>query len=203
MESAEQRRLVVNVDALWGGEPRWYRVGDVSLGDRGIPQAVVFYALAGMLVAWVASAVPGLSMGWMPGGLAVVVAFTAAGFVRPGGLRAHVFIPIALGHALAAKHLHGWSTCRSPLGEWRPEELPLEPDGSQAHFRALRFTGPGLVVRHRPAQRLRVAPSVRQRLAGRPPAQALVEHAGRAPLAEPRELWVPEGSVLIVREGQA
>ena len=201
MDAGEQdASAVVNVDALWGGEPRWYRVGDMSLGDRGIPQTVVFYALTGAILAWL---LPAIGLPWAPHGLLVVALFTAAGFVKPGGLRVHVFLPIAAGHALASKHLHGWAPCRDPEGTWRPEALPLEPDGSQPRFRQLRFEGPGLVVRHRAAKRLRVNPGRLDRLRRRPSTQVLVESPGRGVLQEPRELWVPEGAVLIIREGQS
>jgi len=195
--------VVVNVDALWGAEPRWYRIGDVSLGDRGISQAVVFYAIAGVVLAWAAGALPLFAVGWWPGGVLLAVLVTMAGFVKPNGLRVHVFAPAAIAHLAASRHLLGFMAIGDPRRPWRPGALVLEADGSAPAFADLVYEGPGLVVRHRPARRLRAPRTLTDRLRRRPAAQMLIARTDLPRLPEPRVLAVPAGARLIVRSTSA
>ncbi|MTD47593.1 hypothetical protein GKE82_25655 [Conexibacter sp. W3-3-2] len=111
---------VVNFDRLWGADPRWYRLGDdVSLGRRGVSQAMVLYVLAGLASAWLGRVLPPVS--WLAGGVSwwvwmpAIVGLAAAGAaVKPNGLRMHEFLPIVL-EALAAPPLVGLGALR-PLG---------------------------------------------------------------------------------------
>lgn len=191
-------RMVVNVDALWGADARWYRLGDVSLGDRGVPQLVVFYAAAGVLAGWVVTGLPVVGLRFWPTGLLTALAVTAAGFVRPGGLRVHQFVPTVAAHFAAPRHLHGWQACRPPRAEWRPPVLVLEGDGSGPRFEPCSFMGPGLIVRHRAARRTVAPARMRDRVAGRE-RQVLEQLPGDAVLPEGREFAVPAGVTVIVR----
>lgn len=191
-------RLVVNVDGLWGADPRWYRLGDVSLGDRGVPQLVIFYAAAGITLGWLLSALPAGVTFW-PTGAILALGVTGLGLVRPGGLRAHQFLPVAATYLLTPRHRHGWMACQAPLRRWRPAELPIESDGSRPAFESLTYTGPGLLIRHRPARHLQLPRTTWERLRGREARQAL-EPAGDEVLPEGREVLVAAGVTVLVRE---
>jgi len=192
-------RVVVNVDGLWGADPRWYRFGDVCLGDRGVPQLVVFYAVAGVILGWLATRLPILGLGFWPTGTLLAITVAGLGFVRPGGLRVHQFLPAAAAFLTGPRHLHGWQPCPPPQARWRPEPLVLEGDGSRPHFEALAFTGPGLLVRHRPARRTAITPAWWQRAIGRSQRQVLQPLPGpRLPVG--REVHVPAGVTVLVRE---
>ena len=194
--SETQRVDVVNVDVLWSAQPRWYRLGDLSLGDRGVPQIVVFYAIAGVLSAWLLAAVPVVGLPWWPFGVVVICGFGGAGFLRPNGLPVHTFLPTALAYLVASKHLHGWRATTDPTSPWSPGELGLETDGSRGRFEALVFEGPGRAVRHRPAQRLQGRRTVADRVRRRPAVQVLRQRPGR--LAGPQVLEVGEGERLVI-----
>ncbi|WP_354697316.1 hypothetical protein DSM112329_02939 [Paraconexibacter sp. AEG42_29] len=199
MSTSTPARLVVNVDALWGADPRWYRIGDVSLGDRGVPQLVIFYAAAGVILGWLLTSLP-VGVRFWPAGLIVTLVAAALGFVRPGGLRVHQFAPVAAAHLVAPRHLHGWHPCPSPEQQWRPGPLPMEGDGSRPQFEELAYTGPGLIVRHRPARHVRLRLRPHERLLGRRAGrQVLTPIPAAGCLTEGREVLVPAGVTVRVR----
>ena len=189
---------VLNYDGLWARGARWYRIGDVSLGRRGVPQAAVAYALAGvafvalvrltpLLGDLVAATLPPLV--WA---LAPVLVFAGLGMVSvQEDLPLHIFAGPLLTHLTTSRHLLGWIPVSDPTRSWRPGRLVLEQDGSAGRFPAAVFTGPGELVRNRPAKRTRPA----SRLgfpSGRGRVQVLAEKPG-PPLAEPKVLAVPAG----------
>ncbi|MTD47457.1 hypothetical protein GKE82_24960 [Conexibacter sp. W3-3-2] len=139
---------VVNFDRLWGADPRWYRLGDdVSLGRRGVSQAMVLYVLAGLASAWLGRVLPPVS--WLAGGVSwwvwmpAIVGLAAAGAaVKPNGLRMHEFLPIVLEALAAPRHWLGWEPCGPLEGSWSPRPLPLLGDGSPGG-EAIRYRGPG------------------------------------------------------------
>lgn len=200
-DEGESAGLVVNVDALWGSTSRWYRLGDVSLGDRGIPQPVVLYALAGVLSAWAVSGVPVVGVGWWPGGVLIAIAFGAAGLVRPSGLPVHVFLPAAIGHLTGCRHLDGWRPCPDPGAGWRPGPVVLEQDAVCTRVDGVVFEGPGLVVWHRPGERYRLPRTLGDRVRRRPAAQILVPEQDAGWLQAGREVEVPVGHRLVVAGG--
>ena len=185
---------VLNYDGLWTRGARWYRIGDVSLGRRGVPQAAVAYALAGvafvalvrltpLLGDLVAATLPPLV--WA---LAPVLVFAGLGMVSvQEDLPLHIFAGPLLAHLTTSRHLLGWVPVSDPTRLWKPGRLVLEQDGSAGRFPAAVFTGPGELVRNRPAQRTRPA-----RRLGRGRVQVLAEKPGPA-LTQPRVLEVPAG----------
>ena len=186
---------VTNYDELWGAEPRWYSLGgDVSLGRRGVPQLVVFYALAAMAAAVAMHSLPPLSwvlrpIPWWAFGPTVVGLGAASALPRVSGVRAHVFVPAALRHVLGPKDFCAWRPC-APVGAgWQPDELVLIPDGSEGRYRTATHTGPGRVARCRPSRRTR---------SGRGETLELV---GRGRLVEPKIFDVARGRTLVVRPG--
>lgn len=190
--------VVVNVDALWGGEVRWYRLGDVSLGQRGVPQIVVFYAIAGVLACWAAASLPLVGVSPWPWGLVLAAAVAAAGLVKPNGLALHTFAPLLLGYLLGARHLLGWQPCPDPCGVWRPGRLALESDIPRPGGGELVYTGPGRITRYQQADRRPGRRTLADRLRRRPAAQLLITRPDLAALTVARELEVPAGGRLII-----
>ena len=198
MAPAQDRERRVNFDGRWGAEDRWYRLGDVSLGRRGVKQIVVFYVLAGVPLSYALHVLPvvgALTAAHLPAvvwSLGPIVLSGALGVVKPNGLAMHVFLPIALGQVFAERHLLGWTPCAEPVGRWSPRPLALESDGSESAFTEMEYVGPGELIRHRAARRTKAPRSLLDRLRGRPATQDLVQTGA----------WLPEPKLLTVKAGQ-
>jgi len=200
----EPRERIVNFDPLWSATPRVYRIGDVSLGRRGLPQQVLVYLLAGLLGAvgilllplvgsLIAAVVPGVV--WVVG----VTAFVGAlGAWRPGGVPVHILGPVLVRFLFRDRVLLGWVPLPDPCRPWQPDDLVMQDDGSHPSFTAMEFRGPGLLVRARPAVRGRTPRRLRDRLLRRPPGEWMREQPG-AELTEPRVTTVPPGVRVQIR----
>jgi hypothetical protein len=134
-------------------ERRIYRIDRVRLNPGGVPVRGVLYGLAIMLALALAARVP--LLGEVPRALPwyvreLVLPVLAAGLlalIGVDGRAFHLAAAALLRYALGPRHLSGLRPCAAPGGRWRPEDLLLLPDGSDARVRRLRYTGPGAVRR--------------------------------------------------------
>jgi hypothetical protein len=136
-------------------ERRIYRIDNIRLNPAGVPLRGVLYFLAAVVAAQLIAAVPLAGrayelMPWFVRSLGLPAA--AALFLgliriegRPFHLAALAFVRFATGRADGNRRFR-------PVG-WRPPDVVLLPDGSDAAFRALRYTGPGRLVVRRPHHR--------------------------------------------------
>jgi hypothetical protein len=132
-------------------ERRIYRVDSLRLNPGGVPVRGVVYCLAILAGLTLAGAMPLLgtvvkALPWylrdfaLPAGSAAVLTL-----IRVEGRPFHLAARALLGHALGPRHLAGLRPCAPPGRRWRPGELLMLPDGSDAQPRRLRYTGPGAV----------------------------------------------------------
>jgi hypothetical protein len=137
-------------------ERRIYRIDTLALNPSGVPLRGVAWALALVLAALVAGALPPTR--WLDPhapwyvrdvGLPLGAAWLCAS-VRIDGRPLHAAARSCAGHVLGARTLH--ALCRPARGEtrWTPPPILCIPDGSDARFRALRYRGPGAVLIARP-----------------------------------------------------
>jgi hypothetical protein len=138
-------------------ERRIYRIDTLRLNPSGVPLRGIGYALALILVAMVAAAVPPTR--WLDPllpwyvrelGLPVAVSFVL-GSLRIDGRPFHLAAGAALSQALADAWRRAFA--RGPRA-WRPPPVVLVPDGSDAGFRRMRYRGPGAVLVQRPHERI-------------------------------------------------
>jgi hypothetical protein len=142
--------------AVFDLERRIYRIDRLRLNPGGIPLRGVVYCLAILAVLALAGAVPLLgavvrALPWylrdlaLPAGSAAVLTM-----IRVEGRPFHLAAAALLRHALGPRHLAGMladrrSIARTRVRGWRPDDLLVLPDGSDARLRRLRYTGPGAV----------------------------------------------------------
>ncbi|MFI5003492.1 MAG: hypothetical protein ACHQE6_00620 [Solirubrobacterales bacterium] len=138
--------------AVFDLERRIYRVDRLRLNPGGIPVRGVVYCLAILASIALLGALPLLgaavrALPWYLRDLALPVG--GAGLltvIRIEGRPFHLAAAALLRHALGPRHLAGLRP-RAPAGSvWRPEDLLVLPDGSDARLRRLRYTGPGAVL---------------------------------------------------------
>jgi hypothetical protein len=133
-------------------ERRIYRVDTLRLNPGGIPLRGVVYAVALVLVALAAAAVPPTC--WLDGvipwylrdlaiPLAVATLFAA---LRIEGRPFHLAAVALIGHRLAHRRLEALVPLPRQRNRWHPPTMLCIPDGSDARFRALRYRGPGAVL---------------------------------------------------------
>ncbi|HEY8303460.1 MAG TPA: hypothetical protein VIG42_02610 [Solirubrobacteraceae bacterium] len=137
--------------AVFDLERRIYRVDRLRLNPSGIPLRGVVYFLAILTCVAVLARLPlvGLPMRLLPWYLREVAAPGAAAalltLVKIDGRPAHLAALALLRYGLGPRELVGF-TPRPPADRpWRPNELILLADGSDARLRRLRYTGPGAV----------------------------------------------------------
>jgi hypothetical protein len=177
-----------NVFAL---ERRIYRIDSVRLNPGGVPMRGVLYGagLALSIVMLASLPITGWLLGWLPW-YARDLAVPAAGaalltVIRVEGRSFHLAAYALLRHVFSARHRRGTLAIRSPGPgrRWRPPDLPLLVDGSDARLRRMRFSGPGaalVAVPHTCAPRRRAKRGGAGRLrlralrAQQPPARARV-----------------------------
>jgi hypothetical protein len=167
--------------AVFDLERRIYRVDRLRLNPGGVPLRGVVYCLALLAGLVLLATLPLLgaavrALPWylrdlvLPAGLAALLTM-----IRVEGRPFHLAAAALLRYALGPRCLAGLRPTR-PVQVWRPGELLLLPDGSDARLRRLRYTGPGAVL-VRVAHERSGAPAVRSprlragllaRLAGRP-----------------------------------
>jgi hypothetical protein len=134
-------------------ERRIYRVDRLRLNPGGIPVRGAVYCVAIVVLLALAARVPLLgyavrALPWYVRELALPVA--SAGLltlIRIEGRPFHLAAAALVRHAVEPRHLSGMQPWAAPGRCWRPEELLVLPDGSDARLRRLRYTGPGAVRR--------------------------------------------------------
>jgi len=133
-------------------ERRIYRVDQLRLNPGGIPVRGVVYFLAILLAMLIAGGLPlvGAAIGalpWYLRDLALPLASaTVLSVIRIEGRPFHLAAYALLRYRARSRRLAGGCPCGGPGECWRPEEILLLPDGSDAGMRRLRYTGPGAVL---------------------------------------------------------
>jgi hypothetical protein len=138
--------------AVFDLERRIYRVDRLRLNPGGIPVRGVVYFLAILAAMLVAGGLPlvGAVLGalpWYLRDLALPVASaTVLCAIRIEGRPFHLAAYALLRYRAGPRNLAGVRPCDALGVRWRPEEILLLPDGSDARMRRLRYTGPGAVL---------------------------------------------------------
>jgi hypothetical protein len=133
-------------------ERRIYRIDQLRLNPGGIPVRGVIYFIAMLVLALLAGVAPVTSivvklLPWyirdlaLPAGCAALLTI-----IRVEGRPFHLAARALLRYACGPRHLSGLRPC-PPLGtRWRPADLLVLPDGSDARLRRMRFSGPGAAM---------------------------------------------------------
>ena len=191
MDSSPEIRSFRSVFAL---ERRIYRIDTLRLNPAGVPLRGIAYAVALVVAALVAGALPPTSwldplIPWYLRDIGVPLAASALlCSTRIDGRAVHVAALAALTHVIGARTFDGLRTGRAG-GVWRAPPVVLIPDGSDARFRALRYRGPGAVLVR--------GPHIRREWSRRRARLTLHPLAGSP--AQARMLEVGSGTVLEVR----
>lgn len=132
-------------------ERRIYRIDRLRLNPGGVPVRGVGYFLAALFVVVLIARVPLVgsvvhATPWYLRDLALP-GILAAAFcvVRLEGRPFHVAAIALLRYQAAAHRGVGVRGRSASEGVWRPQDVVLLPDGSDARMRAIRYTGPGTV----------------------------------------------------------
>jgi hypothetical protein len=160
-------------------ERRIYRVDRLRLNPGGIPLRGIVYFLALAAATLIAGSLPLLdalvrALPWymrdvgLPGVSAAVLTM-----IRIEGRPFHLAALSLLRYASGPRHLAGSRPCRtsecSRRGQrWHPPPILSLPDGSDARFRRMRYTGPGTVLVTAAHQRAEWRIGALGRLARRP-----------------------------------
>jgi len=144
--------------AVFDLERRIYRVDRLRLNPGGIPLRGVVYCFALLAGLALLGALPlvGAAVRALPWYLRDLV-LPAGGaalltVIRVEGRPFHLAAAALLRHALGPRQLAGSCVLSGPRSRarfqrvWLPGSLLVLPDGSDARFRRLRFTGPGAVL---------------------------------------------------------
>ena len=143
--------------AVFDLERRIYRIDRLRLNPAGVPVRGIVYFLALLMTIALCTRVPPLGAvasvlpwylvyGALPGAAAALLNVIAI-----DGRPAHLAARALLRHRLAPRRSVGlrarWGECCGEAGcGWRPPEILLLPDGSDARVRRLRYTGPGAAL---------------------------------------------------------
>jgi hypothetical protein len=189
-------------------ERRLYRIDRLRLNPAGVPVRGIVYFLVLLGTGMVAASLPLFgpierSLPWYLSYVALpATGATLLAVMRIEGRPFHLAARALISYRFGPRWLAGWRPCMAPGERWQPPELVLLPDGSDAHMRRLRFTGPGAVlvaVEHE-----RAGPSARRgwtglgRLARRPDV-TLTELASGRGLREASVLLLEPGTRLLTR----
>jgi hypothetical protein len=143
--------------AVFDLERRIYRIDRLRLNPAGVPVRGIVYFLALLATVVFCARVPPLRApaGALPWYLVYValpsVCAALLSVVAIDGRPAHLAAQALLRHRLAPRRSVGLRARQpgrevAPGGRWRPQEILLLPDGSDARVRHLRYTGPGAVL---------------------------------------------------------
>lgn len=146
--------------AVFHLERRIYRVDRLRLNPGGVPVRGIVWFLALLAAIALASALPLLgaplrALPWYLRELALPGAGSALlTVVRIEGRPSHLAAFALFGHLISPRHVHGSGRPAAAHLSWRPSELLLLPDGSEARMRRLAYTGPGAALVCVPHRRL-------------------------------------------------
>jgi hypothetical protein len=143
--------------AVFDLERRIYRIDRLRLNPAGVPVRGIVYFLALLATVLLGARVPPLGalagvLPWyllylaLPGASAALLSVIAI-----DGRPAHLAARALLCHRLSSRRAVGLRSSRRRSsvelgGRWRPPEILLLPDGSDALVRRLRYSGPGALL---------------------------------------------------------
>ncbi len=145
--------------AVFDLERRIYRVDRLRLNPGGVPVRGIVYFLALLAAMLLCASVPPLraaakALPWyllylaLPGASAALLTVIAI-----DGRPAHLAAQALLRQRIAPRESVGLRVVArragsgaQPGSSWRPPEILMLPDGSDARLRSLRYTGPGAVL---------------------------------------------------------
>jgi hypothetical protein len=145
--------------AVFDLERRIYRIDRLRLNPAGVPVRGIVYFLALEAAVLLCASLPPLravadALPWyllyvaLPGASAALLSVIAIDG-RPAHLAAQALLRQRVGSrqsvGLRARRA-GWGVGAEHGARWRPREILLLPDGSDARVRRLRYTGPGAVL---------------------------------------------------------
>jgi hypothetical protein len=143
---------IVSYRTVFDLERRIYRIDRLRLNPGGLPLRGIVYFAVIAVVALLIAKLPLIGtlardMSWYLRDLAAPGAVAALlTIVRVEGRPFHLAVRALAFYALSPRHLAGLRPCPTPGGVWRPGELLMLPDGSDATLRRLRYTGPGAAL---------------------------------------------------------
>ncbi len=143
--------------AVFDLERRIYRIDRLRLNPAGVPVRGIVYFLALLATIVVCARVPPAravtsALPWYLAYLALPGAGAALlSVIAIDGRPAHLAAQALLRHRIAPRHSIGLrvrllGSGAEPRAGWRPPEILLLPDGSDARVRRLRYSGPGAVL---------------------------------------------------------
>ena len=143
--------------AVFDLERRIYRIDRLRLNPAGVPVRGIVYFLVLLAAILIWASVPPLRTltGALPWYLIYVALPSASAalltVIRIDGRPAHLAAQALLRHRIEPRRSVGlcarWvGPGTEPGARWRPQEILLLPDGSDARMRRLRYTGPGAVL---------------------------------------------------------
>lgn len=133
-------------------ERRIYSVDRLRLNPGGVPLRGILYFLALLLVALLLGSLPGLRLlarpiPWYLRDLAVpACGAVVLGAVRLEGRTFHHAAAALLLYRSRPRRLAGLDRHATVRSAWHPHDIVFLPDGSDAGFRRLLYTGPGAVL---------------------------------------------------------
>jgi hypothetical protein len=133
-------------------ERRLYRIDRLRLNPGGVPVRGVVYGVVLTIVVAVLAALP--LLGWplralpWPARHLLLPAVLAAALtmVRVDGRPCHVALRSLIDLALGPRRVDAWERVSRSPQHWRPPDLVVIPDGSEAGLRRACFRGPGAIV---------------------------------------------------------
>jgi hypothetical protein len=142
---------IVSYRTVFDLERRVYRIDRLRLNPNGLPLRGLVYFLALLAAALFCAKLPLLgslvrALPWYLRDLGIPAGGAALlGMIRVEGRPFHLAARALLRYGAAPRHLAGLRRCAAPGSRWRPGELLMLPDGSDARLRRLRYTGAGAV----------------------------------------------------------
>jgi hypothetical protein len=139
-------------------ERRIYSVDRVRLNPTGVPLRGIAYLVVAIVASLVAGALPlsGSALGVLPWYLRDILAPTTLAavlsMIRVDGRVFHLAATALIRRRLTPCRLSNLRQASEVGIRWRPREIVLIPDGSDARVRRLRYRGPGsavVLVEHR------------------------------------------------------
>jgi hypothetical protein len=185
-------------------ERRIYRVDRVRLNPAGVPVRGAVYLAALLLAGLLLAALPLVGapvrvLPWYVRDLAMPAAGAALlTMVRIDGRAFHLAAWALVGYTLTPSRIGAGGAPVKELARWRPRELVMLPDGSEARLRRLRCRGPAQVRVAVAHERVEWRHGFLGRLARRESVTVRQLPGRRAP-ARPHSIALPPGMRLRVR----
>jgi hypothetical protein len=143
--------------AVFDLERRIYRIDRLRLNPAGMPVRGLVYFLALLTAIVLCARVPPLEAltGALPWYLLYIALPSASAallsVIAIDGRPAHLAAQALLRHRISSRRSVGLRAARAggdaeSGSRWRPQEILLLPDGSDARMRRLRYTGPGAAL---------------------------------------------------------